>query len=257
VNLEPLRPTERFGDRVVDYNRYRPGYPAGIVPWVAAEIGFNADWRVADVGAGTGRLTGLFLMNGNCVVAVEPNAPMRRAAERNLLEYPKFHSLAGKAEATRLSSSSIDLITVGQAFHWFDPHATRREFARVLVPPGWVLLVWNRRLAAGSPFLDGYEAVLARHCPEYQRVTHRTDGNAGLDVLYGAGGYRTHTFPNRQRLNWEGLRGRALSSSYVPTSGRAYEQFTRALTDLYAATAQDDGVEMVYVTELYLGRVAI
>ncbi|MGH7471190.1 MAG: class I SAM-dependent methyltransferase, partial [Longimicrobiales bacterium] len=110
-------PKERFADRVQDYVRYRPRYPRELVPLLQREIGLVADWRIADIGSGTGFSAEPFLSNGNHVIGVEPNAEMRAAAEQRLAQWPGFTSVHGSAEETGLPDHTIDLVVVGQAFH--------------------------------------------------------------------------------------------------------------------------------------------
>ena len=137
--------TERFTTRAENYAKYRPTYPPEVIELMRSECGLTADAVVADVGSGTGILSELLLKNGNKVIGVEPNEAMRTAGAELLRTYPKFTSVAGSAEATTLPSASVDLITAGQAFHWFDASAARKEFARVLKPKGFVVLIWNDR----------------------------------------------------------------------------------------------------------------
>src|SRR4028119_2421500 len=121
-------PTKRFTDRVANYVAYRPKYPAEVLEFMRAELSLSPSSIIADVGAGTGILTEMFLRNGNTVFAVEPNEAMRAAAENLLGACPKFRGVAGTAEATTLAVRSVDFITAAQAFHWFDAEHTRREF---------------------------------------------------------------------------------------------------------------------------------
>ncbi|MFM1850906.1 MAG: hypothetical protein RIS54_590 [Verrucomicrobiota bacterium] len=145
--------TGRFSDRVEAYVRYRPGYPADLISTLVAEAQLGPDSVVADVGSGTGIFTALLLPDTGTVHAIEPNAPMRTWAESTMGAEPKFHSHGTPAEATGLPDASVDLVTAAQAFHWFDPVATRREFARILKPGGQVALIWNERLTDTTPFL--------------------------------------------------------------------------------------------------------
>ena len=138
-------PTRRFTNRVANYARYRPGYPPAVLTCLRDECGLSPGSTVADVGSGTGILTELFLANGNHVYAVEPNEAMRQAAELSLAHYPGFTSVDGRAEATTLADDSVDFVTAGQAFHWFDAAASRVEFNRILRPGGYTALVWNAR----------------------------------------------------------------------------------------------------------------
>src|SRR6266545_5647372 len=134
--------TERFSDRVEDYDRYRPRYPPALADWLAAR-GMGPRSIVADIGAGTGILAELFFRLGCRVTLVEPNAPMLARAQGHLAAEPRASFVRARAEATGLAPASVDWIGAGQAFHWFDQAAARREFGRILRPGGAVLLVWN------------------------------------------------------------------------------------------------------------------
>src|SRR5689334_15561560 len=131
-------PTLRFSNRVDNYSKYRPTYPSAVLDLLAAECGLTSNALIADIGSGTGLLAELFLTNGNRVVGVEPNREMRAAGERLLANAPGFTSVDGTAEATTLAAGSVDFVTAGQAFHWFDRALARVEFARILKPEGWV-----------------------------------------------------------------------------------------------------------------------
>ena len=153
---------QRFSNRVADYIRYRPGYPSTCLDLLREECGLQPAHVVADIGSGTGLLSKLFLDNGNRVFGVEPNAEMRSAGEEYLQEYANFSSVNGSAEETTLPSQSIDFITAGQAFHWFEPAKAKREFQRILKPGGWVVVVWNERRIFESRFGKEYEKLLGR-----------------------------------------------------------------------------------------------
>src|SRR5580692_5497799 len=124
--------TERFSSRVGNYVKYGPGYPTEILRYLEEETGFGPDWVVADIGSGTGISTALFLDNGNTVYGIEPNQSMRESAEELLGSQERFTSVNGTAENTGLKTASIDLVVASQAFHWFEPIATRKEFSRIL-----------------------------------------------------------------------------------------------------------------------------
>jgi SAM-dependent methyltransferase len=130
-----LNPTLRFTDRVDDYVRYRPGYPREIVATLAAECDLMPASVVADIGCGPGNLSRIFLENGNEVIGVEPNDAMREAGVRELAGMgARFRSVDASAEETGLAPGSVDFVTAGQAFHWFEPAKTRAEFLRILRP---------------------------------------------------------------------------------------------------------------------------
>jgi SAM-dependent methyltransferase len=251
--MEP-DPTQRFSSRVEDYIRYRPSYPEAILAWLARECGLAPQSRIADIGSGTGILASLFLRFGCEVDGVEPNPAMRHAAERLLSAEPRFHSVDGRAEATSLPADSADFVTAGQAYHWFDPEAARTEFSRILKPRGWVVLVWNERLVT-TDFLMGYEALVLRLSTDYGRVDHRRIDAAEITRFFAHEEWRVETFPNHQDFDWDGLRGRLLSSSYVPLPGSPnYQPMMEELAGLFAAHQQSGHVRVVYETKVYVGQ---
>ena len=245
-------PTERFSSRVEDYQRYRPSYPEEVIAFLERECGLTAQSRVADIGSGTGLLSELFLRLGCEVVGVEPNADMRAAGARLLAGWPGFHSVAGRAEATTLPGGSADIVSAGQAFHWFDACAARSEFQRILKPDGWVVLVWNERLVSAG-FLADYEALLHRYSADYAQVDHRRVDDAAITRFFAGGPWRAATFPNQQHFDWQGLRGRVLSSSYAPLN---CEPLLEALAHLFETYQQAGQVSFLYETKLYIGQLA-
>lgn len=249
--------TQRFSNRVEHYMRARPGYPAALMDFMSSDLGLRREHVIADVGSGTGILTEMLLANGNAVFAVEPNEPMRVAAEQALGRYPNFRSIAGSAEQTGLNDASVDFITAAQAFHWFDPDRARTEFRRVFRPGGWVVLIWNDRLDTPG-FGAEYGRILQKFNTDMDRVHHRniTEKHVdALDRLFGRGGYRTTTFSNFQQLDWDGVQARLLSSSYMPAADDP--RATTVLAELKAAfdTHQRDGqVRLDYDTRVYYGQ---
>ncbi len=247
-------PRQRFSGRAENYARYRPGYPPGVLSFLEEECGLMDRWTVADVGAGTGILSGLFLSNGNRVFGVEPNAEMRGVAERLLGGHERFESVAGSAEATTLGNESVDLIAAGQVFHWFDPVASRAEFLRVLKPGGRVALVWNVRRGSGTPFLEAYEALLAEHGTD-DGGRARIEGT--VDAFFGAGRYyyAEANLPNSQRLDLRGFKGRLLSSSRVPAEDEpGSAAMLRDLKRIFRAHESGGEVTIEYDTLVYCGR---
>jgi SAM-dependent methyltransferase len=249
-------PTQRFSNRVENYQKYRPYYPPAIIETLRSECGLAPESVVADIGSGTGILTELFLANGNTVYAVEPNREMLLAGERRLGGRPGFHNIAGRAEATMLPDRSVDFVAVGQAFHWFDREAARSEFCRIFKRGGWVVLVWNDRDSSASDFSATYEQLVRRYAIDYQEVTHRQITDAILSDFYRPGGFRMATFRNPQPLDYDGLRGRLLSSSYSPLEDRPnHAPMLAELETLFRAHEISGRVVMEYCTEMYYGRI--
>ncbi|HEV3481527.1 MAG TPA: class I SAM-dependent methyltransferase [Candidatus Acidoferrales bacterium] len=247
--------TQRFSNRVEDYVRYRPGYPREIVDVLRDECGLTSESVVVDVGSGTGLLTQLFLENGNVVYGIEPNAAMREAGELFLEKHRHFSSVAATAEATTLPDASTDLVVAGQAFHWFDRAAARREFVRILKPQGWVSLIWNERAVQATLFMAEYEKLLQRHGTDYSTVQHVYSEQAGLDKFYAPSEVWTREFENEQRVDWNGLKGRLMSASYAPKPGDPkHEPMIKDFEKLFAAHQTDGKVVILYRTRVYFGQ---
>lgn len=248
-------PTERFSDRVKDYVKYRPSYPAAALAVLAQECGLGSAATVADIGAGTGIFSQLLLQSGARVYAVEPNAPMRAAAEQQLADQPGFIGIAGSAEATGLPNASVDLIAAAQAFHWFDRAQARAEFLRILKPGGWVALLWNEREVNTSPFLQAYEQLLQDYAPEYGVVDHRNITPADVADFFYPGEVKLSSFAYRQQFDFDGLQGRLLSSSYAPPPGHPNHQpMLQQLRTLFERHQKDGQVDWLYQTRLFYGR---
>lgn len=247
--------TRRFSNRVADYVKARPGYPREVVELLAREIGLKTDWTVADIGAGTGISSRLFLENGNKVIAVEPNDAMRAAADETLGENASYRSIVGTAEATTLADSSVDLVVAAQAFHWFDRDAFRREALRILKSGGWLALIWNDRQAGGTAFLDGYERLLHTHAIDYKAVNHRNIGEDGLRAFFAPAVMKRIALRNAQRFDFDGLRARLQSSSYAPAADDPRSgPMLASLCELFDQTQQGGVVEMLYTTEISFGQ---
>ena len=162
--------------------------------------------------------------------------------------YPRFTSVEGKAEAATLAAG-VDFVTAGQALHWFDLEAARAEFRRILKPGGCVVIVWNDRRDK-SPFMQAYRALLLRHATDYLQVDHK---QITVDVLRGFYGAEFHqkNFLNHQDFDLDGLRGRLLSSSYVPLDS---EPMLHEMRAIFAEHQVNGKVRFDYDTTLYYGK---
>jgi SAM-dependent methyltransferase len=249
-------PTGRFSSRVEYYIKYRPKYPDELLDFLKGELGLSSSSVIADVGSGSGILSEIFLKNGNEVFCVEPNREMREAAENLLKEYPNFKSIDGSAEATTLEYQSIDFVTAGQAFHWFDVQKSRAEFSRIMKPTGWAVLVWNSRKTGSTPFLIAYENLLLNYGTDYKEVRHNNVDEKVLNQFFGANGYRVKVFPNQQVFDYESLKGRVLSSSYAPMEGHPrYQPMIAELQKIFREHQTGGTVSFEYDTEVYYGRI--
>jgi SAM-dependent methyltransferase len=247
--------TSRFSNRVANYAKYRPSYPAKVLDYLQHECHLTEQCVVADIGSGTGIFTKLLLDRGYTVFAVEPNEAMRRHAEHQLKSDPPFYSIDGTAEATMLDSKSVHLIVCAQAFHWFNNAETKAEFKRILAPHGHIALIWNNRCIDADDFAIAYEILLKQQEGDYEKINHQNLAETDFAAFYHDGKYKLAMFSNYQVFNFEQLAGRAFSSSYVPaedtTEGHLFSTQLKAIFDQY----QSNGTVMFrYDTEVYLGR---
>jgi SAM-dependent methyltransferase len=248
------RATERFSRRADHYRRYRPGYPAAALDLLAAHCGLAAGVVVADVGSGTGILSEALLGRGARVIGIEPNEPMRRAAEESLAGEPRFRSLAATAEATTLPEGSVDLWVAAQAFHWFDAPRARLEALRVLRAGACAALLWNEHPAEAGAFFGEYDALLRRHAREYSALAERRSDEAGMRAFLGTA-MQAARFKNPHMLDYPGLEGRLLSSSYAPEPGDPeHGPMLEGLRALFERHQQGGEILFPYETRVYFAQ---
>jgi ubiquinone/menaquinone biosynthesis C-methylase UbiE len=254
-------PTARFSDRVHNYVRYRPGYPAEVLELLRTECGLQSCDIVADIASGTGIFTRLLLENGNSVFAVEPNPEMREMSIdqlESLKSYPRLVSIAGTAEETTLRSSSVDFVTAAQAAHWFNLPRARAEFARILKPNGWCVLIWNERRTSSTPFLRDYEQLLLKYGTDYKEVRHERV-TPTIRSFFAPSPFQERVFTMRQQFDYEGVVGRLLSSSYAPLEGQpGHAPMMQELKRIFEAHTEGNERTVVfeYDTRVFYGRLS-
>jgi SAM-dependent methyltransferase len=245
----------RFSDRVDEYARYRPRYAPAIVDVLQAAGVLPLEGKVADLGAGTGLLSEVFLNHGYAVCGVEPDANMLRRADRELAKYGPFLPIHGSAEATTLPDAAVDFVAAGQAFHWFNPGRTRVECQRVLRQGGGAALIWNERCPGGNAFAGAYERLLEHFGQDYQgaRLGRVVQQRGGVDVFFD-GCYTAETISGRFVLDYERLKGFLLSCSYAPLLNHpAHESMFARLDELFAEYERRGQVIFPMETRIYYG----
>jgi SAM-dependent methyltransferase len=246
---------QRFSNRVADYVLHRPGYPPALIGVLQQQCRLTQQQVIADIGSGTGILSKLFLDHGNRVFGVEPNSEMRAAGEEFLRDYKNFTSIAAEAESTKLTDASVDFVAAGQAFHWFQPEAARREFRRILTPDGWVVIVWNDRRSDESPFSRQYEELLHRYGTDYARIKASYPDANRVQKFFGQDTFGARELANHQLFDFPALLGRLKSSSYIPQEDHPH--FSSMLADLqrvFNESQQDGVVRMEYITRIYFAQ---
>ena len=246
---------ERFSNRVENYVKYRPTYPRKVLDLFRDEMNLQSDSTIADIGSGTGISAKLFLENGNTVFGVEPNQAMRKASEKFLQDFPNFKSVDGAAEDTNLENETVDFVVAAQAFHWFDKTKTRSEFKRILKDKGFTVLLWNERQLDSTVFLRDYERLLLEFGTDYEAVRHENINKEILQDFFQTD-FEQKTFPNVQTVDFDGLKGRMLSASYMPTAENSrFAEMLENLESLFAQHCENGRIEILYDTKVFYGQI--
>ena len=241
--------TERFTGKAQAYDQSRPDYPAQALDCIAAQCGLAPGSVVADIGAGTGKLTRMLLARGCQVIAVEPGGDMRETLREQLGDHPALRIVAAPAEDTGLTGHSIDALTVAQAFHWFDQAACRAEFARILKPGGKTALLWNNR-DKDLP-LTREHGELMRKYRVREEVFLKNPHEVYAEFF---GKHEIFRFRHTQYLDEAALLALSFSRSYSPAPGEpGHDELERAVKELFAAHQKDGVVEYCYRTAVVIG----
>jgi SAM-dependent methyltransferase len=241
----------RFSERVADYDRYRPDYPAAALDAILA--GTPPGARVVDVGAGTGQATRALVQRTPHVIAIEPNPEMRAALRANA---PAADVRDATAERTGLAAASVDVVAMFQAFQWCDGAAALAEFARIVRPGGRIAVAWNIP-DRGDPFSAAYEDLVDRHGDAAFAASLPPGAGTAQQFLSSplVRGAREAAFRHEQRLDALGFRGRIRSVSYLPPPGPALEAILAEGDALFARFARGaPSLPLVYRTVVYLGE---
>ena len=244
--LHRMNPRSRFTTRAENYAKYRPSYPDALIDRLVADLDPSSKLVAADVGAGTGISSRLLADRGIEVIAIEPNIAMREVAQA----HPLVKFCDGSAENTKLPDASVDLVTCFQAFHWFNPEPTLKEFARILKPRGKLAAVWNNR-HKDDEFTREYSVLTKKASNNDSELRYGTEKHLHNTSWFDR--VRHLVFPYQQALNLKALIGRAMSTSYIPQSGEIHDWFVRDLKQLHQQYCDERGlVYLQYQTNLYL-----
>lgn len=233
------------------YEKARPGYPDAAIDLLTEVL---PEGVIADVAAGTGKLTSALAARGLRVVGAEPVEGMRRAFG---LAVPNVAMVGATAERLPFAQGALAGATVAQGFHWFDTHAAVASLARCIRSGGVLAVVWNVRdqrvpwVKALTDIIDPYETD-GKHVPRYRDQAWRAGFVEG-------GPFRemsVHDVDHAQDTDASGLRARVASVSFIAVLPE--DERTRVLDDVARLAAEHPDLAgrerftFPYVTEVHL-----
>ncbi|UQW96016.1 methyltransferase domain-containing protein [Rummeliibacillus sp. G93] len=245
-----------FSGKADVYAKYRPSYPKEYIDYLFSTNHLKDDRIVADIGSGTGIFSRQLLERGLNVIGVEPNDDMRTMAEQSLNQYTRYISVKATAENTTLKGNSVDLITVAQAFHWFDKEAFKNECQRILKQKANVALVWNSRDLT-SPVIKENEEICQRICSNFKGFSGGIEETPEVfSKFFKEGKYEFKKYSSEILFDYEGFLGRNLSASYAPKKDdKEYEKFVFLLSELFEKYSENGKIALQNITRSYLGTV--
>ena len=246
--------TDKFSGKAEIYDKSRPDYSTGLIEYLSEK--FDTNTSIADIGSGTGKLAKEFLKRDCKVFCVEPNKDMRTLAEKILSEYNGFVSVNGTDTNTNLTDNSVDLITVAQAFHWFDVDGFKTECQRILKPNGMVAIVYNHRVT-GSDFVNENAEICKKFCPNFKGFSNKfsAEAMAKIDFLFD-NEYKTIHFANNLIYSKDLFIERMLSASYSPTQNDLnFNEYVTALENLFDKYSENGVLILPNETIAYVGTV--
>ncbi len=245
----------KFDSKGKIYVKGRPDYPEALFWYLLAERIIDKEKTVADIGSGTGIFTAQIAPFVKSVMAVEPNGDMRNKAEDRFKTFANITSVNATAESTSLPNNSVDIITVAQAFHWFDRELFKKECQRILKPAGTVILVWNDRDSTSEIIKDNF-AVNKKFCPDFKGSSNGIDFSKEGFSDFFAGEFEMTEFDNCLIYDKEAFINRNLSSSYAPKENEAhYSDYINAISQVFDNHSENGKIRYPYVTRCYIGKI--
>lgn len=246
---------KKFDAKGSIYVKGRPAYPEKLFDYLIKTKVIKENTIVADIGSGTGIFTLQMSPFVDELFAVEPNDDMRDKAEMLYKDFSNIVSVNGSAEATTLKNASVDLITVAQAFHWFDRKLFKLECQRISKENGKVFLVWNDRDTSSEIIKENF-GVNKKFCPNFKGSSNGIDFSKDGFKDFFEGEFELVEFENHLVYDKDTFISRNLSSSYAPksTDDCCYE-YIKAISEVFDKYSENGTVNYPYITRCYIGKV--
>ena len=245
---------DRFSHMENDYSKYRPNYSSEAINYIISKYILNNNSVIADVGAGTGKLCLPFLEKGITVYGIEPNYDMFHKCLENLGSYSNFKGVNCSAEAIDLTNNSVDLVTVGQAFHWFDAGLFKNECTRILKENPVVAIIYNNG-DYDKKIIKEIHSLSSKYCPEYKGSSGGLNRNEEIFNNFFLN-YEKIIFKNDYVLNKEQFIGLNFSASYAPKqNSENYTIYLNELERIFDKYSENGYITMPNNTILRIGNI--
>lgn len=247
--------TPRFSSKASVYAQYRWEFSSAAIESIFSITRLSHDAVVADIGAGTGKLSRYFLNRTSRLYAVEPDPIMAQLAAQEFNHFPRYFQVRATAEATALPAAMVDLIVVGRAIHWFNPERARAEFLRISRPGGWLAILQvpctDEQLEQASRAIrtseNGWE--ISEDKSRREKVPY--------DAYFGHANYVSQRFPETVTEVFPEFLGRLSSYSNAPGPEHPYyARFREAARRLFEEYSVEGRLTINIATDLNLGRLA-
>ncbi len=250
-----MNTSTKFNGYANDYTVGRPQYSEEMIDSIFEGLDVSEDFRIADIGSGTGKFSSQLLKRGYEVYAVEPNNDMRHTAESELGSYKNFHSINGDAENTTLEDNSVDLITTAQAFHWFDIGKFKSECKRIIQKNGRISLIWNVRDMESPVNQELYE-IYKIYCPRFVGFSGGIIKDDPRIQEFFENGYDYISFQNPLSLDQDKFIKRSLSGSYSIKEGDSlYDEYISAILEVFNKYCKQGNVIIPNSSVAYIGTI--
>lgn len=243
---------DRFSHMENDYAKYRPNYSNEAIDYIINYCNLNKNSTIADIGAGTGKLSLPFIKKGMFVYGIEPNHDMYKKCVENLSDYSNFKGILSPAEDIELANTSIDLVTVGQAFHWFDLELFKKECQRILKQSSFVSILYNNG-DYDKEVVNEIHTLSKKYCPEYKGSSGGLNNNEDVFVSFFKN-YEKVVFKNDYVLSKDQFIGLNFSASYAPKpDSTLYSIYLKELEELFDKYSINGLITMPNNTILRIG----
>ncbi len=212
-------------------------------------MGLSRGDLVADVGAGTGKLSGPLAQYGLRVKAVEPNDAMRDFGIKNSAGLDvRWQKASG--EETGLQSDQFAGVFFGSSFNVVDQALALKEAARLLIPGGYFACMWNHR-DLNDPLQRAIEELIQSKIADYSYGKRRQDPTAVIEA--------SGLFESSQKV--ESTFVVPMTKERIVTAWRSHETLARQAGEAFSTICDeihslipDAEVGVPYTTRIWVAR---